>query len=105
MELVKFYAVSLFFLSLIAYGGAYELGIDTLNHPYTLGMAYNNPFSGATGFDIELALDDWMAPKEPVPYHEFWENPFGQTAQQMVAICSMLEEEAGISCYYTRNNE
>src|SRR5882762_47271 len=101
-DVVKFYAASAFLLSLVAYGGAYELGIDTLNHPYTLRMAYNNPFSGATGFDIDLYLDEWETPKAPVPYYEFWDNPFAQTAQQMIAICAMLEQDVGLTCEFTR---
>ena len=53
----------------------------------------NNPFSGARGLDIHLARESFTTPKAPVPYYEYWDCPWKQTAQQCVAIISMLQQE------------
>lgn len=57
----------------------------------------NNPFSGASDISMDLAKDqeDFETPKEPVPYLEPWDNELRQTAQQYVAIVSMIERESG----------
>lgn len=36
--------------------------------------------------------DGWYSQKEPVPYYQFWDCPWQQTAQQCVAIESLLEQ-------------
>lgn len=61
-------------------------------------MAYNNPFSGARSIDLVLTPTSFNTRKASVPYYEFWNNRLGQTAQQMVAICAMLQQEFGLSC-------
>ncbi len=40
-------------------------------------------------------------PVPPVPYYELWDNPLNQTAQQMVALCSMMEKEIDFSCDFS----
>lgn len=37
--------------------------------------------------------DGWDTPKASVPYYWYWDNQLNQTAQQMIAIESMLEQE------------
>lgn len=36
--------------------------------------------------------EDWYSQKPPIPYVEFWDCPWQQTAQQCVAIYSILDE-------------
>lgn len=52
----------------------------------------NNPFSGARSFNIILDRDGFT-PKAPIPYYWYWDNNLNQTAQQYVAILSLLQEE------------
>lgn len=43
---------------------------------------------------VVVSEDRWYTPKPPIPYWLFWACAFkGQTAQQCVAIHSMLSEE------------
>lgn len=49
--------------------------------------------SGARSFTIDLVREDFTTPKAPVPYWQFWDCPWRQTAQQCVAITSMLQQE------------
>lgn len=41
---------------------------------------------------VVVAKDSWNTPKAPVPYWEFWDCQWRQTAQQCVAIYSLLED-------------
>ena len=52
-----------------------------------------NPFSGARGFAVTLSKDTWYTQKDPVPYASLWANPLNQTAQQFVAILSVLQDD------------
>lgn len=42
---------------------------------------------------VVVSEDKWFTPKAPVPYAEFWNCRYRQTAQQCVAIESMLQGE------------
>src|SRR5882757_1517565 len=42
---------------------------------------------------VVVPEDTWTTPKAPVPYIEYWDCPWKQTAQQCVAIISMLQQE------------
>ncbi len=44
---------------------------------------------------VVVPKDPWNTPKAPVPYVEYWDCPWRQTAQQCVAIYSMLQQELG----------
>src|SRR5258708_10205089 len=40
---------------------------------------------------VVVPKDSWNTSKAPVPYFEYWNCPWGQTAQQCVAIYSLLD--------------
>jgi hypothetical protein len=42
---------------------------------------------------VVVPKDDWSTPKAPVVYFQYWDCPWKQTAQQCVAITSMLQQE------------
>lgn len=43
---------------------------------------------------VVVSEDTWYTKKAPIPYWEYWACPFGQTAQQCVAIYSLLEQKS-----------
>jgi hypothetical protein len=42
---------------------------------------------------VVVSKDAWNTPKAPVPYYEYWDCPWKQTAQQCVAIYSLIQQE------------
>lgn len=77
---------------------------QVLIHPLTTEDTYGSPvyprrinsihiYSAING-TVVVTPDDWYTQKAPVPYWFFWSCNFeGQTAQQCIAIHSMLDEE------------
>lgn len=55
------------------------------------GRTDNSPFSGAGKLDIVLEREEFATQKEPIPYAAIWNNSLRQTAQQYVAILSVLQ--------------
>lgn len=42
---------------------------------------------------VVVPQDGWATPKAPIPYYWYWDNNLNQTAQQLIAILSMLDQE------------
>lgn len=87
LKLTMMAAVVALNLSSGANQGANEHGHDT----YNLQLVDNNPFSGAGSISIVLKHEAFDAQQTPVPYAAIWDNPLRQTAQQYVAILSLLQ--------------
>lgn len=88
--------IILVFLSSIAAQGGYD-------EPGHIGppLGLYNPYlivgsRSIRSFDVTLEKEEWDTPKEEIPYIYPWQNRIGQTAQQMVAILSELQQ-AGLS--------
>lgn len=77
----------LFLSSIIAQGGYDEPGHIGPRHE----LFNPHPFYDAVGIDIQAEEEDWYADKGEIPYIYPWKNRIGQTAQQMIAILSVLE--------------
>lgn len=61
-------------------------------------ITYGNPVytRRVDTFHIRRSVDNTVVvPQPPIPYSEYWDCSWGQTAQQCVAITSMLQQELG----------
>lgn len=98
MDMMKFYVAVGSFLSLIAFGEVYTNAFDAYGHPYVVRMGYSSPIIRDTYAQLVVERDKFLEKKAPVPYYQFWNNKLGQTAQQMVAICYVLQKELRGDC-------
>lgn len=67
---------------------------EYINADLDLGTRYINTYHFRVTDDRTMVVtkDEWYTYRTPVSYYQFWDCPWKQTAQQCVAIMSVIQQ-------------